>query len=193
MFKVAEKLSNSGIDVFYTNTNIDKDMPLETRVEIANQTGADLFYSFHKNAGPTYEWTNIRGVEHLIYGRGGQAEKAANIIHKKVIESCGDKDRGVKVQNVYVLRKTSMPAVLGELGFMTSKEDASDMLNDQAQECYATAIAKGICEYFGVEYKPLDEIEECECVDEAWKLNLITVYERMSAEMADFKALIDEL
>ena len=193
MFKVAEKLTEQGIEVVMTNVNKQFDMSLESRVAIANASNADLFYSFHKNAGPSYEWSNARGTEHLIIAKGGNAEKAANIINRNVIVSSGDKNRGVKVQNVYVLRKTNMPAVLGELGFMTNKYDASDMKNEQAQEVYATAIAKGICEFLGVEYEIEEPVDECDCVDEAWKLNLITVYERMSAEMADFKALIDSM
>ncbi len=191
MFKVAEELRSHDVIVTLTNDNINFDMSLNSRVTVANATNADLFYSFHKNATAEYIWNGTRGTEHLIYGKGGEAEKAANIIHNKVIEMCGEKDRGVKVQNVQVLRETKMPAVLGELGFMTNMEDAMDMIDEQAQECYAKAIAYGILEYLGIEV--VEEVKEKECVDVALKDNIITTYERIEADLRQLKLLIDTL
>lgn len=195
MFKVAQKLTSNGVAVFTTNSAIDIDMNLEDRVTIANAADADLFYSFHKNASADYTWNNVRGTEHLIYGLGGQAEIAAKIIQDKVVKMCGEKDRGVKVQNVYVLRKTTMPAVLGELGFMTNKEDASDMRNEQAQECYAEAIAQGICEFLGVSStKEVVEVAPItDCVNEATKNNLIVAYEQYKLDRETLDSEFDKM
>lgn len=121
---------------------------LRTRCRIANEANADLFVSIHVNAG------GGTGSEVLIYGKGGKAEKCANILAPLIAEAGDWYNRGVKVQNVHVLRETNMPAVLTENGFIDHEMDHARLQMDFWLNLIADAHVLGICEYFGVPYKP---------------------------------------
>lgn len=128
----------------------DVDVPLSTRTRLANQKGADLYVSVHYNAG------GGSGVETYHFPRSSKGEKAAKTIHKYVIQGTKQKDRGVKIANFHVLRETKMPSVLIEYGFMDDPglREARLMVNTDFQRECARETAQGICEYFGVTYRP---------------------------------------
>lgn len=111
---------------------------LADRVAIANRQRLDLFISIHLNAGGGH------GTETYIYNQyynGKEANReVAKRINDKVVASCGFRNRGVKENNFYVLRETVAPAVLVEVCFVDSQEDASK-LNCKA---VAKAIAEAI-------------------------------------------------
>ncbi len=130
------------------------DTPLNERTELANGLKADLYISVHANA-LTGNWeSGGQGIETFVYRFGGQAEKAARIIHRRLLQGTQLIDRGVKTANFFVLKKTIMPAVLVECGFMDNRKEA-ELLRSEAYraEC-AEEIAKGICEYYDVKYTP---------------------------------------
>lgn len=120
---------------------------LSARVKIAEAAKADLFVSVHINAG------GGTGVEVLISGTGGRAETAANKVLPYLVQVGGWRNRGVKTQNVFVLRETSMPAILTENGFIDHVTDALKLKDSNFRQSLAVAHAKGICDYFGVQYK----------------------------------------
>ncbi len=118
---------------------------LAARVNGANNWGADLFVSLHTNAS---ELTSISGTEGIVYRRGGNAERAAEAMVSQISNATGLKNRGVNVRNnLYVLRRTRMPAVLLELGFITNPEDAELMAYSPG--LFAAGITNGILEYYG--------------------------------------------
>jgi N-acetylmuramoyl-L-alanine amidase len=123
------------------------DESLQTRVAIANNFNADLFVSVHVNAG------GGTGTEVLIAGTGGKAETAANKMLYYLNQVGGWANRGVKTQNVYVLRRTNAPAILTENGFIDSVSDSTKLKNPTFIRALAVAHAKGICDYFGITYK----------------------------------------
>jgi len=183
MFLVKEKLEKQGITVITTNSDINKDVSLNDRVLKEKAIDAKLFISFHKNATADYKWNDVRGTETLIYRFGGEAEKAAKIIHSEIISATGDKDRGIKEMGdkIYVLKYTKAPALLLELGFMTNREDASDMRNKQAQECYANAVVKGILKYLNITPKKVVEAN----VNEALYKNLAMEFKKLKSGLND--------
>jgi len=124
---------------------------LQTRVNIAENAKADLFVSVHIDAfdGPA------SGQTVLIAGTGGRAEQAANKIYTQINKVTGWPNRGVKVQNIMVLRETSMPAILTENGFITSPSDSAKLKDHKFIHSLAVAHCKGICDYFGYDYKAL--------------------------------------
>jgi len=120
---------------------------LSTRVKSAESAKVDLFVSVHINAG------GGTGVEVLIIGSGGRAETAANKVLRYLVDAGGWTNRGVKTQNVMVLRETSMPAILTENGFIDKTTDAAKLKDSNFRQTLAVAHAKGICDYFGTQYK----------------------------------------
>lgn len=139
------KLTRSDDRRLGNNENSD----LAERVRIAEAWRANYFISLHCNAAAA----GARGVETYAYKPGGEGERLARAIQKELVEATGFPDRGVKFANYYVLRKTSMPAVLIELAFI-SNPDEEKLLKDPAwQDRAALAIAQGIAKYFGKELK----------------------------------------
>ena len=120
---------------------------LAYRAKISNDFGADLFNSIHVNSG------GGTGEEDLVQGLGGRAETAAGKLLYYLQQIDGWQNRGVKVQNVEVLRETNAPAVLVENGFIDNVSDANKLKDPNFRQLLAVAIAKGDCDFFGIAYK----------------------------------------
>ncbi len=119
---------------------------LRMRVDEANQWGADYFISLHTNAS---DIESASGVEAFAYSREGEAFALGEDIVKNLSEVTGLQNRGMKVRpGLYVLRKTRMPAVLVEMGFITNPRDAALMNSNPA--LFAQGIYNGIVEYTGL-------------------------------------------
>jgi len=138
-------LSEKGVKVRLTRTN-DVDLDLPPRVSIANNTDADIFVSIHANASRGKK-RNINGLETFYYN-GWKGRLLAKKIQKQILRvSPGSPDRGVKQGRFYVIKNTSMPAVLVEIGFLTGRLDARRLEKAAHRKRLAYAIAKGILEY----------------------------------------------
>ncbi len=138
---VGEVLESRGYDVLYTRTDDIYQTPFE-KATIANDSGADLFISIHRNAFPTPNTAS--GVESLVYDKSGIKLEIAEAIDANLAE-LGFRDLGVKARpNLVVLKRTQMPAVLVEAGFLDN--DADNELFDMKFDEIAVAIADGITE-----------------------------------------------
>lgn len=136
---VGEILQENGIEVLYTRTTDVYLSPYERAVE-ANQAGVDFFLSIHRNSYPTDN--EVMGVESLIYDLSGLKYQMAQEINEQ-LETVGFVDLGVKARpNLVVLKRTKMPAVLVEVGFINSDTD-NQLFDDNFQDI-AQAIADGI-------------------------------------------------
>ena len=114
---IGEILQDHGIDVLYTRTTDVYQSPFETAME-ANNAGADFFVSIHMNSFPTDNV--VSGVESLVYDKSGIKLQMAENINEQ-LEAVGFVNLGVKARpNLVVLRRTNMPAVLGEVGVINS-------------------------------------------------------------------------
>ena len=119
---------------------------LRLRVNDANSWGADYFISLHTNASSL---PAASGTEAFAYSEPSAAFSLGEDILRELSRITGLKNRGMKVRSgLYVLRKTQMPAVLVELGFITNAGDAALMNNSPA--LFARGIYEGILDYTGV-------------------------------------------
>lgn len=136
---IGEILENNGIDVQYTRTTDVYESPYQKAMK-ANNAGVDFFISIHRNSFPTDNV--VSGVESLVYDLSGiKLEMAENI--NEQLEAVGFVNLGVKARpNLVVLRRTRMPAVLVEVGFINS--DTDNLLFDNNFDDIAQAIASGI-------------------------------------------------
>lgn len=131
---VGEILKNKGIDISYTRTGDVYQTPFE-KAQLANQAGVDYFISFHRNSSPKENQYN--GAEVLIYDKSGiKYQMAENILG--ALGEVGFREIGVKERpGLVVLRRTRMPALLIETGFINSEEDNKlfdNKFSDIAQE-----------------------------------------------------------
>ena len=125
----------------------DQRSSLETRVNMANEWGADYFISIHGNANDN---PNIRGSEVYVYSRNTPAYNLAVDVLDAIVEIVGTRDNGVRENPaLYVLRRTNMPAILVELGYLTNPEDAQIL--KRYPYAFAFAIYQGLLDYLGFE------------------------------------------
>lgn len=118
-----------------------------TRVNQANSWGADIFVSIHTNASVN---PAANGTEVLIYDRSSEeAYSLAENVLEELTAVTGLRNRGiVERPGLYVLRRTRMPAILVELGFITNPGDAELMANSPG--LFALGIYRGILDYYGL-------------------------------------------
>lgn len=120
---------------------------LVERVNQANSWPADIFISLHNNAA---ENPNATGNEALVYGPGSTVAIALGTqILEQLTLTTGLRNRGVIYRpGLYVLKKTTMPAVLVEMGFISNPIDADLLVN--SPYLFATGIYRGILKYYGL-------------------------------------------
>lgn len=144
--KVAALLKKeSQIDLIMTRTD-DTFIPLDSRVKIAEDVNADVFLSIHGNAASNKD---ASGTE-TFYTDTKRSKLLSDIIQKHVLAATGFKDRNSKQANYLVIRKTTMPAALLEIGFLTNKTEEAIMMQDDFQNKVAQAIVAGLKEYLNI-------------------------------------------
>ena len=136
---VGKILEDNGINVSYTRTTDVYQTPFE-KAQLANQAGVDYFISFHRNSSSKDNQYN--GVEVLVYDKSGiKYQMAENIVG--ALGELGFREIGVKERpGLVVLRRTKMPALLIETGFINSDED--NKLFDEKFDQIARSIAEAI-------------------------------------------------
>lgn len=151
--ELARLLRQAGYSVMvYRTTSSEnvlenKNADLRNRASMANEWGADYFISIHTNSS---ENTNAQGVEAYVYRLGGAAERLGKSITNAVSEELGSRNRGVMQANFAVLRRTRMPAVLVELGYLTNSTEALNLNSPAWQRAAARAIFNGIVSDIGL-------------------------------------------
>jgi N-acetylmuramoyl-L-alanine amidase len=116
------------------------------RAKFANELDADLYISIHGN---TFETSEASGTESYYYH--GQFKSFAEVIHRHVVRATGFTDRGVKKDDLFVVRDTDMPSVLLEIGYLTNPKEELLMHNNELQYSIAESICDGVKEYLEIE------------------------------------------
>jgi N-acetylmuramoyl-L-alanine amidase len=139
---VARRLKNvletSGYRVVMTR-NSDVFVPLGTRCAIANSYRNAIFVSVHFNSATR---RGASGIETYFYSRDSLS--LASAIHHYVAGGAPSDNRGVRRRGYYVLRRTNMPAVLVECGFLTNPTEAAYAQSGSYRQKLAEAIAAGV-------------------------------------------------
>lgn len=140
--QVAALLQQQGVYVVMTRSD-DREIDLEPRVQMAEQANATLFVSIHANS-ISMDRPDVNGAETYYYSSG---QGLAQVIQTSIVSNVGMNDRGARQARFYVLRRTSMPAVLVEIGYVTGSDDAPRLADSNFQSQMARAIAQGILLY----------------------------------------------
>lgn len=149
-YRLKALLEAQGVTCIMTvSKNDTTDPSLATRVAIANNAGnVDLFVSIHANAFGS-DWNSANGWEVYSYKTGGIAEQAAKAVEAATKNSsAGLKNRGCKTANFYVIKNTTMPAILIEHGFYTNQEECAKLKSSSFRDILAQADATGIMNFF---------------------------------------------
>ena len=163
-----------GVQFAYTRLE-DKDLgpsvlaDLAARVKFAEDAKADLFVSIHQNADGAREG---KGVE-VYYCLGSiKGERLANTILNAIVNATGRIRRGAKPGRLYVVKNTTMPAVLVEAGFVGGDPKEAAVVSDKKMlPIFAEAIMRGIAEYLGLQYGQESAVQHWAQLDLDWLLN----------------------
>jgi N-acetylmuramoyl-L-alanine amidase len=131
-------LQADGYRVIMTRDS-DVFIPLPTRVAIANSQRGASFVSIHFNCASR---AGANGIETYYY-RSDSASLAQSI-HRNVLSGAPTENRGIRRRGFYVLRRTAIPSVLVECGFLTNPTEGSLALTANYRQKLAEQIARGI-------------------------------------------------
>ncbi|MGF1938291.1 MAG: N-acetylmuramoyl-L-alanine amidase [Nostoc sp. ChiQUE02] len=140
--KIAAILQQNGVQVVMTRDS-DYFVTLPGRVQLAERANADVFVSIHANSAGASR-PDVSGLETYYYDSG---LGLARIVHNSILQSVNVRDRGVRRARFYVLRKSSMPSILVETGYLTGRYDNAKLRSSAYQNQMAEAIARGVLEY----------------------------------------------
>lgn len=155
--RIIKKLEKLGIEYYNIVPEVNVGNTLQERVTRANTKQSELpkiYVSVHSNAAPaasSRHWASpsISGIETWYFHGSAKGRRLASVFHKHLIAKTGWKNRHLKSRpqkQFYVLRKTSMPAVLTENGFYNNKAQAKDLMKDSIRQAIADAHVAAILE-----------------------------------------------
>jgi len=148
--KLLQLIEADGLIRAYTTRNSDVFVTLEDRARMANTVG-DMYVSIHINAARN---TTAHGIETYYRAnahdnfRALTSRNLADIMHRHALVNLGSNDRGVRSANFAVLRYSTVPAVLMELGFLTHAEERARINTPEFQWQAARSIYAGMLEGF---------------------------------------------
>jgi N-acetylmuramoyl-L-alanine amidase len=116
-------------------------IPLGTRVAIANSYRDAIFVCIHFNAAPR---RSASGIETYFYS--SQSLSLASAIHYYVAGGAPSSNRGVRRRGFFVLRRTTIPSVLVECGFLTNATEANYVQSASYRQKLAEEIGRGVRE-----------------------------------------------
>lgn len=124
----------------------EKQRDMQLRCEKINTSGAACAVSIHQNS---FETASVKGAQVFYYAGSGKGRQFAEIMQQKLVEMLDPSNTRVCKENssYYLLRKTSVPLVIVECGFLSNPEEAELLQTEEFQEQAAEAICAGIKEY----------------------------------------------
>lgn len=129
-----------------------KQEDLRNRVEIINNSEADLFLTIHLNAFPS---SSSKGAQTFYTTRFEENEQVAKFIQAEIIRNLENTSREPRIiSRVYLMDQAKKPGALVEIGFLSNPEERARLVNDSYQEKIAASIYKGVLRYLTEEKMP---------------------------------------
>ncbi|MEG1505528.1 MAG: N-acetylmuramoyl-L-alanine amidase [Lachnospiraceae bacterium] len=148
--KVQEKLEKNKVQVIMTRTSDrmlanTKIADMKERVSIMNKKRPVLAISIHQNS---YQDGTVKGAQVFYYAHSSEGEKAAQIMQEALQVVDAENTRKVKANDTYyLLKKTKVPTVIVECGFLSNQEEAQQLKTEEYQEKIAASICEGAIQY----------------------------------------------
>lgn len=122
---------------------------LRTRLDMINESEADLYLSIHLNSIPSPRWSGAQTFysPHLI-----ENKRLAKFIQSELIRNLENTDREAKLlKNIYIVKNAKKPGALVEVGFLSNPTERENLKSDKYQEKVSASIYNGIMRYFSNE------------------------------------------
>uniref|UniRef100_UPI0040569181 N-acetylmuramoyl-L-alanine amidase n=1 Tax=Acetatifactor sp. TaxID=1872090 RepID=UPI0040569181 len=119
---------------------------MKRRIEMIDQTAPVLTVSIHQNSYPE---EYVHGAQVFYYSGSTEGKKLAETIQKRLVQTVDPENkRQIKANDsYYLLKKTGIPIVIVECGFLSNQAEAEKLCNEEYQEKVAWAIHMGILQY----------------------------------------------
>ena len=128
--------------LYENGTKNMKAQDLQNRIEQIRKYEPVLSVSIHQNS---YEDPEIHGAQVFYYSHSREGEAVAKILQESLQEIDPENHRQAKAnETYYLLRRTKVPTVIVECGFLTNPEEAEKLSGEEYQKQVAEAVAKGI-------------------------------------------------
>lgn len=139
------------------NGEVKKQEDMKKRVEIINESSANLAVSIHQNS---FTNESSKGAQVFYHTQSSEGAILAKLIQEQIKLSVKDENRRMEKANdsYYLLKKTMCPIVIVECGFLSNYEEAT-LLNDiNYQKKIAEGIFNGIKIYLEREKEELSSL-----------------------------------
>lgn len=144
--KVKTHLEKNGIEVVMTREDdVMEETKLEDmkkRVALINKTKPKITVSIHQNS---YSDSGIKGAQVFYYTDSEISKEAAMLMQEEFRKIDSENTRQIKSNgDFYMLKKTEVPTIIVECGFLSNPGEAEKLVSDEYQEDMAEAICRGI-------------------------------------------------
>ncbi|MED3649598.1 N-acetylmuramoyl-L-alanine amidase CwlD [Heyndrickxia sporothermodurans] len=119
---------------------------LKNRLNMINESDADLYLSIHLNAIPSPRWSGAQTFysPHLI-----ENKRLAKFIQSELIRNLENTDREAKIlKNIYVVKNANKPGAIVEIGFLSNPTERQNLMSEKYQKKVSASIYNGIMRYF---------------------------------------------
>lgn len=153
--KVQKRLIEQGIHVvmtredddgFYNESKSNKKIAdMKKRVALINETKPDIAVSIHQNS---YHEESIKGAQVFYYTHSKEGERAATVMQEalKALDT-NNKRQAKENSTYYMLKRTEVPTIIVECGFLSNAQEAEKLKNEEYQDKVAEAICAGIIKW----------------------------------------------
>ena len=119
---------------------------MKNRIALIDETDPEIVVSIHQNSYPE---EYVHGAQVFYYSGSSEGKKLAESLQAQLVERVDpDNTRQIKANDsYYLLKKTSVPIVIVECGFLSNQEEAQKLVTEEYQERTAWAIHMGILQY----------------------------------------------
>lgn len=148
--KVEKLLKKNNIQVVMTREDEkgladSKVEDMKTRVSIINEKKPTLAVSIHQNS---YGQESIHGAQVFYYSHSKEGEKAAKIMQEALLTADSENKRQAKANDTYyMLKRTEVPVIIVECGFLSNQKEAEKLVTEEYQEKIAEAVCEGVLGY----------------------------------------------
>lgn len=154
--KVQKILEQQDVEVIMTReedcglyeeqTSNKKVQDMKNRCALINETKPDCVVSIHQNS---YHEEYVNGAQVFYYGSSTESQKLAEGLQAKLISYVDQENhRQAKAnESYYLLKKTEVPIVIVECGFLSNWEEAKKLQEESYQNQIAWAVAMGVISY----------------------------------------------
>lgn len=132
--------------LYDANASNKKVQDMKRRVAVIDETAPDATVSIHQNSYPE---EYVHGAQVFYYSGSAKGQRLAEIIQAQLAEKT-DKENSRQIKandSYYLLKKTNVPTVIVECGFLSNSADAKKLADKEYQKKLAWAIHLGIIQY----------------------------------------------